>query len=141
LSKEIVGTVFQSKAIFSGHYPFWNPWVAFGVPEPLSQTLVFHPFLLLAEILPLAAAIGAVYQLQLWIGILAIWAVARRFGIRPVVAALCVLTYALSSMTLVYLVDFWPVNLVDWTLGPLLLLLVLGLFDSTSPSDRKSTRL
>jgi hypothetical protein len=136
LSKEIVGTVFQSKAIFSGHYPFWNPWVAFGVPEPLSQTLVFHPFLVLAEILPLAAAIGALYQLQFWIGILAVWAVARRFGIRPVVAALCVLTYALSSMTLVYLVDFWPVNLVDWTLGPLLLLLLLGLFDAASPSMR-----
>jgi hypothetical protein len=130
LSKEIVGTVFQSKALFSGHYPFWNPWVAFGVPEPLSQTLVFHPFLLFVEILPLSAAIGAFYQLQMWIGLLAVWAVARRFGIRPAVAALCVLTYALSSMTLVYLVDFWPVNFVDWTLGPLLLLLVLGLFDA-----------
>ena len=136
LSKEIVGTVFQSKAIFSGHYPFWNPWVAFGVPEPLSQTLVFHPFLVLVEILPLGAAIGAVYQLQLWIGILAVWAVARRFGIRPVVAALCVLTYAFSSMTLVYVTNFWPVNLVDWTLGPLLLLLLLGLFDAASPSMR-----
>jgi hypothetical protein len=130
LSKEIVGTVFQSKQIFAGHYPFWDPWVAFGVPEPLSQTLVFHPFLLFVEILPLAAAIGAFYQLQMWIGLLAVWAVARRFGIRPVVRALCVLTYALSSMTLVYLTNFWPVNFVDWTLGPLLLLLLLGLFET-----------
>lgn len=136
LSKEIVGTVFQSRAIFSGHYPFWNPWVAFGVPEPLSQTLVFHPFLLFVEILPLAAAIGAFYQLQMWIGLLAVWAVARRLGIRTAVAALCVLTYALSSMTLVYLVDFWPVNFVDWTLGPLLLLLLLGLFDAEAPAMR-----
>lgn len=136
LSKEIVGTVFQSKAIFSGHYPFWNPWVAFGVPEPLSQTLNFHPFLLFVEILPLSAAIGAFYQLQMWIGLLAVWAVARRSGIRPAVAALCVLTYALSSSTLVYLTDFWPVNFVDWTLAPLLLLLLVGLFDSEQTAMR-----
>ena len=136
LSKEIVGTVFQSKAVFSGHYPFWNPWVAFGVPEPLSQTLVFHPFLLFVELLPLGAAIGAFYQLQMWIGLLAVWAVARRFGIRRAVAALCVLTYALSSMTLVYLTNFWPVNFVDWTLGPLLLLLLLGLFDAETVAAR-----
>lgn len=136
LSKEIVGTVFQSRALFSGHYPFWNPWVAFGVPEPLSQTLVFHPFLVLVEILPLGAAIGALYQLQLWIGILAVWAVARHLGLRRAVAALCVVTYALSSMTIVYLTNFWPVNLVDWTLGPLLLFCLLGLFDADSPAAR-----
>jgi hypothetical protein len=136
LSKEIVGTVFQSKAIFSGSYPFWNPWVAFGVPEPLSQTLVFHPFVVLVELLPLGAAIGALYQLQLWIGILSTWAVARHFGIRRRIAGLCVFTYALCSMTLVYLTNFWPVNLVDWTLGPLLLLLVLKLLDAEQPSGR-----
>lgn len=28
LSKEIVGTVFQSKELFAGHYPFW------GHPSP-----------------------------------------------------------------------------------------------------------
>jgi hypothetical protein len=136
LSKEIVGTVFQSRQIFDGHYPFWDPWVAFGVPEPLSQTLIFHPFVLLTKLLPLDAAIGALYQLQVWIGILAVWGVARHLRIRRAIAAVCALTYALSSMTIVYLTNFWPVNLVDWTLGPLLLLLLLKLFDAETGSWR-----
>jgi hypothetical protein len=130
LSKEIMTTVFQSREIFSGHYPFWDPWVAFGMPEPRSQALIFHPFLVLVELLPLGAAIGAVYQLQLWIGILAVWGVARYLGIRRTIAALCVLTYTLGSNTIVYLTNFWPVNLVDSTLAPLLLLLLLKLFDA-----------
>jgi hypothetical protein len=130
LSKEILTTVFQSREIFSGHYPFWDPFVAFGTPEPRSQALIFHPFLLFVELLPLGAAIGAVYQLQLWIGIFSVWGIARHFGIRHWVAALCVLTYTLGSNTIVYLTNFWPVNLVDSTLAPLLLLLLLKLFDA-----------
>jgi hypothetical protein len=130
LSKEILTTVFQSRELFSGHYPFWDPFVAFGMPEPRSQALIFHPFLVLVELLPLGAAIGALYQLQLWIGILAVWAVARHVGIRRSIAALCVLTYTLGSNTIVYLTNFWPVNLVDSTLAPLLLFLLLRLFDA-----------
>jgi hypothetical protein len=136
LSKEILSTVFQSREIFSGRYSFWDPWVAFGVPEPRSQTLVFHPFVVLVELFPLGVAIGALYQLQVWIGILSVWAVARHFGIRRSIAGLCVLTYALSSMMIVYLTNFWPVNLVDWTLGPLLLLLLLKLSDARNRSAR-----
>ena len=88
LSKEILTTVFQSREIFSGHYPFWDPFVAFGTPEPRSQALIFHPFLLFVELLPLGAAIGAVYQLQLWIGIFSVWGIARHFRIGRWVAAL-----------------------------------------------------
>ena len=130
LSKEILTTVFQSREVFSGHYPFWDPWVAFGTPEPRSQALIFHPFLVLVELLPLGAAIGALYQLQLWIGILAVWGVARHLRIRRSISALAVLTYTLGSNTIVYLTNFWPVNLVDSTLAPLLLLLLLKLFDT-----------
>jgi hypothetical protein len=136
LSKEILSTVFQSREIFSGRYPFWDPWVAFGVPQPPSQTLVFHPFVVLVELLPLGVAIGALYQLQVWIGVLSVWAVARHFGIRRPIAGLCVLTYALCSMMIVYLTNFWPVNLVDWTLAPLLLLLLLKLLDTGNRSAR-----
>jgi hypothetical protein len=136
LSKEILSTVFQSGQIFSGHYSFWDPWVAFGVPEPRSQTLIFHPFAVLVELLPLGVAIGALYQLQVWIGILSVWAVARHFGLRRPIAGLCVLTYALCSMMIVVLINFWPVNLVDWTLGPLLLLLLLRLFAAGNRSAR-----
>ena len=136
LSKEILTTVFQSREVFSGHYPFWDPWIAFGTPEPRSQALIFHPFLVLVELLPLGAAIGALYQLQLWIGIVAVWGVARHLGIRRSIAALCVLTYTLGSNTIVYLTNFWPVNLVDSTLAPLLLLLVLKLFDADDQLGR-----
>src|SRR5436190_5177281 len=136
LSKEILTTVFSSREIFSGHYAFWDPFVAFGTPEPRSQALIFHPFLLFVELLPLGAAIGAIYQLQLWIGILSVWGIARHFEIRRWVAALCVLTYTLGSNTIVYLTNFWPVNLVDSTLAPLLLLLLLKLFDADDRISR-----
>ena len=137
LSKEIMSTVFQSRGIFSGHYPFWDPSVAFGVPEPRSQTLIFHPFFVFVELFSLGTAIGAFYQVQLWVGVLAVWGVARHLEIRRSVAALCVLTYALCSMMVVDLVvDFWPVNFANWTLAPLLLFLLLKLFDAKSSSAR-----
>ena len=88
------------------------------------------------QLLPLGAAIGALYQLQLWIGILSVWALARHFDIWRSLAALCVLTYALCSTTLVLLTNFWPVHLVDWTLAPLLLLLLVKLLDAESRSGR-----
>jgi len=141
LSKEILSTVFQSREIFSGRYPFWDPWVAFGTPQPPTQTLIFHPFLVLVELLPLGVAIGAFYQLQIWIGILSVWAVARHLGIRRPIAGLGVLTYALCSMTIIYLTNFWPVNLVDWTLAPLLLLLLLKLLDAGNRSARATSAI
>ena len=137
LPKEVLSTFFQSRQIFSGHYAFWDPWVAFGVPEPRSQTLIFHPFMLFVQLFPLGFALGAFYQLQLCIGIFSVWGIARHLEVRRTIAALCVLTYALSSMTVVTLiVDFWPVNFANWTLAPLLLLLILKLFDAGSTSSR-----
>jgi hypothetical protein len=137
LPKEVLSTFFQSRQIFSGHYAFWDPWVAFGVPEPRSQTLIFHPFMLFVQLFSLGFALGAYYQLQLWIGVLSTWAIARHLGIRRSIAALCVLTYALCSVTIVTLIaDFWPVNFANWTLAPLLLWLMLKLFDAESTWSR-----
>ena len=137
LPKEVLSTFFQSRQIFSGHYAFWDPWVAFGVPEPRSQTLIFHPFMLFVQLLPLGVALGAYYQLQVTIGVLSVWAVARHLEIRRTFAALCVLTYGLCSMMIVTLIaDFWPVNLANWTLAPLLLLVMLKLFDAESTRAR-----
>jgi putative flippase GtrA len=136
LAKEIVSTVFQSREVFAGRYPFWDPWVAFGVPQPPTQTLAFHPFVVFIEVLPLGAAIGLLYQVQLWIGLLSVWAVARHFGLRRAIAGLSVLTYALSSIAITYLTNFWPVMWVDFTLGPLLVLLLLKLFDATTTTWR-----
>lgn len=137
LQKEVLTTVFQSRQIFSGHYPFWDPWVAFGVPEPRSQALIFHPFLLLTELFSLPTALGAYYQLQVWIGVLSVWGIARHLRIGRAISALCVVTYSLCSMTIVSLyADFWPVNLAIWTLGPLLLFLLMKLMDEESTSLR-----
>jgi hypothetical protein len=99
--------------------------------------LIFHPFMLLVELFPLGVALGAYYQLQVCIGVLSVWGIARHLGIRRTVAALCVLTYGLCSMMIVTLIaDFWPVNLANWTLAPLLLLLMLKLFDAEGTSAR-----
>src|SRR6476619_6874965 len=74
---EVAPTVFQGKQLVHGHYPLWDPFVGLGVPYPLSETLVFHPFLLLAGLLPLSLALGILYQLQLWVGLVSVWLVSR----------------------------------------------------------------
>jgi hypothetical protein len=48
----------------------------------------------------------------------------------------CVVTYALSSSTISYLTNFWPVVLIQWTLAPLLLLLLLKLLDAEDQLSR-----
>jgi hypothetical protein len=131
---EIASTSFQAKHLFLGW--FWNPFVAFGVPEPLSQSLSFHPFLLFARWLSLPLSIGLLYQLQLWVGLASVWAVCRHLGIRTWIALLCVISFALATPTINYLRDFWPVLMVTWTLSPLLLLLVLKLLDGERRSSR-----
>jgi hypothetical protein len=138
LSKEIVATVIQSKALFSGHYPFWNPIQAFGVPQPLSQSLIYHPFLLFAEIFPLATAIAAFYQFQLWVGVFAVWLLTRHLRVGRWISLLCAVGYVLSTRTITYLVNFWPVIFVQWTLAPVVLLLLVKLIDA---KDRWSRAL
>jgi hypothetical protein len=136
LYREISTTVYQSNEVFSGRYPFWYPLVGFGVPQPLNQTLIFHPFLLLVQIFSVGTAIAAMYQLQVWIGVLSIWALARRLEAGRGAAALCALTFALSSPMTQYLRNFWPVILEQWTFAPLLLLLLIGLFEAQSRIGR-----
>ena len=132
---EIQGTAFQAKHLFS-EYPFWNPWIGFGVPHPFNETLTFHPFVVLLAFASPALSIGVLYQAQLWIGLFSLWAVCRRLGMRTWISALCAVTFALSAVTIDYTDDFWPSIFVGWTLSPLLLLLVLKLLDSERRSSR-----
>ncbi len=132
---EVETTAFQAKRLFS-EYPFWNPWIGFGAPHPFSESLVFHPFVLLLHFTSPAFSLGALYQVQLWIAIFSVWAICRHLGIRPWISWLCVITFTLSAANLNYLDDFWPSPMVEWTLSPLLLLCLLKLLDAESRSDR-----
>ena len=127
-------TVFQSKHLLQ--YPFWDPLVGFGIPQPASQSLIYHPFVLLIQVASLAFSIGLLYQVQLWIALFAVWALCRRLGLRPWIAFLCTFSFALSTATIQFLNDFWPEIMVLWTLSPVLLLLLIKLLDS----DRRSSR-
>jgi hypothetical protein len=122
-------TLFQAHRLFTD-YPLWNPFVEFGGPHPGSQSLIFHPFLLVVRFASLAFSIGLLYQVQYWIGLLATWAVCRYLVLHRWIAAVCVFTFALSSVSIQLLSDFWPDFWVAWTLSPLLLLLLLKLLDS-----------
>jgi hypothetical protein len=128
-------TLFQAKHLFSS-YPFWNPFVEFGGPHPGSESLIFHPFVLLLHWASLGFSIGLLYQVQLWIGLLSTWAVGRYLGLRQWIAALCAFTFALGSVTLSLLYNFWPDLMVAWTLSPLVLLLTLKLLDAETRSRR-----
>lgn len=129
----IAPTVFEAKHLFT--YPFWDPWIGFGVPQPGSESLIFHPFVLLVRSASLSFSIALLYQVQLWIGLISVWAVCRNLGMRAWVSSLCAVTFALCAATLDFFRDFWPDQLVMWTLLPFLLLLVLRLLDSERRSS------
>ena len=97
--------------------------------------------MLLAGVFSLATAIGLLYLLQMWVAVLAVWGCCRHLGLRNSTAALCTATFALSSSAVEYLNgDFWPAVMVSWSLSPLLLLLVLKLFDARSRSTNSRPR-
>ncbi len=130
---EVSTSWFQARNLPFGW--FWNPWPAFGIPEPLSQAVSFHPFLAFVGWAP-TFAIGFLYQLQFTIGLIAVWAVCRHLRIRPWIALVCTITFALCTASVNYLRDFWPVTMVEWTFSPLLLLFVLRLLDAERRSSR-----
>lgn len=136
LNLEISTTAYQARQLFSGNWPLWDPTLGFGVPQPASETLIFHPFLVLAHVFSMATALGLFYQLQLLIGVFAVWAIARHIGLRRSVAGLCLLTYTLSSPTINLLRDLWPSIWFQWTFAPLLLLVVLKLLDAETRRSR-----
>lgn len=125
----IAPTVYQAQHLFTA-YPFWNPLIGFGVPQSISNALIFHPFVVLLTFAPLAFSIALLYQVQFWIGIFSVWAVCRHLGMRRWIASVCVVTFVLSAATIDFFHDFWPDQFVMWTLSPLLLLLMLKLLDS-----------
>ncbi len=124
----IAPTVFHAKHLFD--YPFWDPFVGFGVPQPGSEALIFHPFVLFARWAELGFSIALLYQVQIWIGLVSVWALCRRFGMRIWISLLCGVTFALCAVTVDYLIDFWPDQFVLWTLVPLLVLLLVKLLES-----------
>jgi hypothetical protein len=130
---EVASTWFQAKHFFS--QSFWNPWIGLGVPEPFNETLIYHPVAPILRAAPVFS-IGLLYQIQLWIALFSVWALCVHLGLRRWIAALCVLTFALSAASANYLRDFWPSIMVSWTLSPLLLLIVVKLLDS----ERRLTR-
>jgi len=142
LAIEIVTTKFQQATLALSQYPFWDPLSGFGTPQPLSESLIFHPFMLFVGVFPLATSIGLLYLLQMWVALFAVWGCCRQLGLRMSTAALCTATFALSSSAVEYLNgDFWPVVMVGWTLSPLLLLLLLKLFDAQTRSTRLASSL
>jgi hypothetical protein len=91
---------------------------------------------LLAHFAPLAFSIAFFYQVQFWIGLLSAWAVCRRVGMHRWVAAVCVVTWALCSVSVQLQTDFWPDYWAVWTLAPLELFLLLKLMESEARERR-----
>ena len=128
-------TLREARHVFTS-YPFWNPSIGFGSPQPGSNSLIFHPFVLLAHFAPLAFSIALLYQVQFWIGLVSVWTVSRRLRMHRWVAAVCVVTWALCSVTIQLQTDFWPDYWVVWTLAPLELFLLLMLIESDTRERR-----
>src|SRR5262245_5051835 len=57
LFTEVETTAFQARYLFR-EYPFWDPWIGFGAPHPLAETLQFHPFVALIRIVPIGVGLS-----------------------------------------------------------------------------------
>ena len=79
-------------------YPFWDPWIGFGVPHPRKRGADLPPLCPARALRArLSVSIALLYQVQLWIGLFSVWAVCRYLGLhhaglgtlRPHLRALC----------------------------------------------------
>jgi hypothetical protein len=115
---------------------FWNPLIGFGMPQPGSESLTLHPFALALALFSMATSIALLYQVQLWIGLISIWALCRHLGISRWIAAVCAFTFGVCTITIQLLVNFWPDLWVTWTFSPLLVLVLLKLLEAKGRRQR-----
>lgn len=140
---EVISAVHHARSLADGHYPFWNPFFGLGIPHPASQSLIHHPFLFAAGLLPLDWAIVALYGFQYLIALYGVWYLARRLDLEPWIALLVVLTYGMSAPAIEYAAckDFWPCVLVGWSLLPVVLLLGFRLVEQQDAAGERRAGL
>ena len=127
----VLSTIFQARAIRDGYYPFWTSLLGFGMPQPFSQSLYFHPILFLFALLPTKLALILFYQSHLIFGGISMWALCLEVKITSKIAFACTLTYLLSASTLNYsLTDFWPSVFLLWTFLPFFWLTIIRLLQA-----------
>ncbi|MBI5578836.1 MAG: hypothetical protein HY895_06765 [Deltaproteobacteria bacterium] len=120
----VLSTVLHARALQEGAYPFWTFFSGFGMPHPFCQNLIYHPFLILAMLLPVTHAIWITYFAHILTAVLSLWLLCRALGITREVRWLCLVTYCLSPTALSYLfVDFWITCMTVWSMLPLLVLI------------------
>lgn len=113
----------------AGRPALWTNFYGFGTVLPLGHSFNLHPVFLLWPDLGLPA-IFALFWLGLAAGAvcLAVWL--RHLGAGPAVALVAVLTYVLGTPVLTYMVaNDWPSGYLDWSLMPVLFLLLAVMAD------------
>jgi hypothetical protein len=118
-------------ALRHGGLAFWTSTLGFGVPQPFSPNLSFHPLLPLLAFLSPVTWVRVLLLGHTLLGAAGMWQLARRLGMRPLTTAVCVSTFLLATPAQNYvLTDFWLSHYIVWTSAPWLLLLAWRLLEA-----------
>lgn len=119
LMSTIFSTVEFSKHLKSGEYLFWTSKLGFGMPQPFSQYLYYHPIVILLMLFPINVSLIIFYQFHLIIGIIFTWKLCREFEVSQSSSLLSTITFIGCSSSLNYVYsDFWPAVFLLWTMLP-----------------------
>ncbi|MBI9079573.1 MAG: hypothetical protein JEY79_07530 [Pseudodesulfovibrio sp.] len=126
----ILSTYWFSKELWVGNYAFWTQNIGFGMPQPFSQYLWFHPLMPLFGVAPMLATV-LFYIIHLILSCYGIWLLGKEFKFTPGIGQLCCFTYLLSSSCINYtLMDFWPSVFLTWAMLPFIFLFLLRLLQA-----------
>jgi len=132
----LLTSVLHARALADGVLPYWTSALGFGMPHPMSPSLLLHPFMPLFAWVDPGTVTRLMFVLHAAIGAFGCWLLLRHCGGRSWTSAIAGVTWLLATPSLNYvLTDFWMAEFVAWSLAPWLLLCGLQLLDAPPPGQ------
>lgn len=133
----VYNTVATARAFAGGHFPYWDPHLALGVPMTHTQDLALHPlsllFLVLSPALVLAIFVFAHVLLAQYFTL----RLCRLLGLTGSATALAIVSLTLSEPALEFTVlNAYPTLLVQWAFIPVLFFYLIGSFQASTSASR-----
>ena len=123
----LIHAILKSRALAEGNLPFWNSFHGIGMPYNTMTSINWHPVWLLLDKVPLSVVVAILYHLHTLIALYSMYALSRLVELRRPTSLLCALTYLCSTTGITYIFgkNFWPSALIQFTLTPLILFLLI----------------
>lgn len=126
LHTTILSTFSFTESLWAGEYPFWNAYLGFGTPLPLSNSLFPHPLSVFFWPETLWFMFGMFIFVQIFIATSCIYLSIRRMGAATFPAGIGAVSYAMcAATTYPIFIKFIPVYVLSWTLIPCIIYLII----------------